>query len=102
LCAIETISFRRNPLIPQHESNGMGKIATMSADNYKLFDGFVDSFHGSDTMSYENCISGEFYAPKGVAEPVILQVLNLLNWRSALRMPRKGFNHSHSNRYFAK
>jgi L-asparaginase len=36
------------------------KIATVIADNYKLFDGFV-VLHGSDTMSY---ISIEFYARK--------------------------------------
>ena len=50
-CEIETISFE-NPI----DSSNMNpaewsKIATVIADNYKLFDGFV-VLHGSDTMSY--------------------------------------------------
>jgi L-asparaginase len=49
------------------------KIATVIADNYKLFDGFV-VLHGSDTMSYS--ASALSFMLENLAKPVILQVLN--------------------------
>ncbi|MFV8363719.1 asparaginase [Flavobacterium sp. ZT3P35] len=67
-CAIETISFE-NPI----DSSNMNpaewtKIATVIADNYKLFDGFV-VLHGSDTMSYS--ASALSFMLENLAKPVI-------------------------------
>jgi L-asparaginase len=78
-CEIETISFE-NPI----DSSNMNpaewaKIATVIADNYKLFDGFV-VLHGSDTMSYS--ASALSFMLENLAKPVILQV-SIANWRSA-------------------
>ena len=67
-CEIETISFE-NPI----DSSNMNpqewtKIATVIADNYKLFDGFV-VLHGSDTMSYS--ASALSFMLENLAKPVI-------------------------------
>ena len=67
-CEIETISFE-NPI----DSSNMNPdkwvdIATVIADNYALFDGFV-VLHGSDTMSYS--ASGLSFMLVNVARPVI-------------------------------
>jgi hypothetical protein len=73
------------------------KIATVIADNYKLFDGFV-VLHGSDTMSYS--ASALSFMLENLAKPVILQVLNC-QLAICVLMQRK-FNHGHPNRFFAK
>ncbi|MBC5863886.1 asparaginase [Flavobacterium turcicum] len=67
-CEIETISFE-NPI----DSSNMNpqewaKIATIIADNYQLFDGFV-VLHGSDTMSYS--ASALSFMLENLAKPVI-------------------------------
>ena len=67
-CEIETISFE-NPI----DSSNMNPdkwvdIATVIADNYALFDGFV-VLHGSDTMSYS--ASALSFMLENVAKPVI-------------------------------
>lgn len=67
-CEIETISFE-NPI----DSSNMNpqewaKIATVIADNYELFDGFV-VLHGSDTMSYS--ASALSFMLENLAKPVI-------------------------------
>jgi L-asparaginase len=67
-CEIETISFE-NPI----DSSNMNpeewvKIATIIADNYASFDGFV-VLHGSDTMSYS--ASALSFMLENLAKPVI-------------------------------
>jgi L-asparaginase len=67
-CEIETISFE-NPI----DSSNMNpkewsKIATIIADNYIEFDGFV-VLHGSDTMSYS--ASALSFMLENLAKPVI-------------------------------
>jgi L-asparaginase len=67
-CEIETISFE-NPI----DSSNMNpeewsKIATIIADNYVEFDGFV-VLHGSDTMSYS--ASALSFMLENLAKPVV-------------------------------
>ena len=67
-CEIETISFE-NPI----DSSNMnpekwGQIATIIADNYSSFDGFV-VLHGSDTMSYS--ASALSFMLENLSKPVI-------------------------------
>ncbi|MFE3847134.1 asparaginase [Flavobacterium sp. LB3P45] len=67
-CEIETISFE-NPI----DSSNMNpekwaKIATIIADNYSSFDGFV-VLHGSDTMSYS--ASALSFMLENLSKPVI-------------------------------
>ncbi|TDE31977.1 MULTISPECIES: asparaginase [Flavobacterium] len=67
-CEIETISFE-NPI----DSSNMNpeewaKIATIVADNYVSFDGFV-VLHGSDTMSYS--ASALSFMLENLSKPVI-------------------------------
>jgi L-asparaginase len=67
-CEIETFSFK-NPI----DSSNMnpekwGQIATIIADNYTSFDGFV-VLHGSDTMSYS--ASALSFMLENLTKPVI-------------------------------
>lgn len=67
-CEVETISFDKPIDSSNMNPEKWAKIATIIADNYPLFDGFV-VLHGSDTMSYS--ASALSFMLENLAKPVI-------------------------------
>ena len=67
-CEVETISFDKPIDSSNMNPEKWAKIATIIADNYPSFDGFV-VLHGSDTMSYS--ASALSFMLENLAKPVI-------------------------------
>ena len=67
-CEIETISFEKPIDSSNMNPEKWAKIATIIADNYFAFDGFV-VLHGSDTMSYS--ASALSFMLENLSKPVI-------------------------------
>jgi L-asparaginase len=67
-CEIETLSFEKPIDSSNMNPEKWAKIATIIADNYVSFDGFV-VLHGSDTMSYS--ASALSFMLENLAKPVI-------------------------------